>query len=130
MMRDLNEAYEVLSDEQSRKEYDGRRKKDGFEEYEFDSSTTQDAFSDAEQAQRSDWEVAVEYYPDLNSLCAQLRKTSSRLAFAFRTTILETKQFANRVELAQKLEANFLQAYFGRNKEILAFARSLIDDGQ
>src|SRR5436309_11091086 len=82
MMRELNEAYEVLSDEQLRNEYDGRRKKDGFEEYEFDNSTTQDAFSEAEQAQRSDWDVAVEYYPDLNSLYAQLGKTSSRLAFA------------------------------------------------
>jgi len=35
VMRDLNEAYEVLSDARSRKEYDGRRKKDGFEEYEI-----------------------------------------------------------------------------------------------
>src|SRR5436189_112912 len=31
MMRELNEAYEVLSDEQLRNEYDGRRKKDGVE---------------------------------------------------------------------------------------------------
>lgn len=128
-MREINEAYEILSNDASRKQYDSVRRKREFEEYEFENDAAQDDFRDAEQAQRSDWEVAVEYYPDLEEICADLRRVSNNLAFAFRATVLETKHFSQRKELAQQLETNFLQAYFGRNPKILMFARTLIKSG-
>jgi curved DNA-binding protein CbpA len=127
-MRELNEAFEILSDDQARKRYDSIRKKD-FEEYEFDNDTTNDAFGDAEREQRSGWAVAVEYYPDLENICTNLRRTSHRLAFAFRTMILETKQFSHRQEIAQRLDLGFLQSYFGNNPKIIDFARNLIESG-
>jgi DnaJ-class molecular chaperone len=117
-MREINEAFEILSNDQSRKHYDRVRQKKDFEEYEFETEATQDAFRDAEREQRSDWSVAVEYYSDLDTICADLRRTSNRLAFAFRTTMLETKQFSQRREIAQKLESTFLQSYFGDNPKI------------
>jgi curved DNA-binding protein CbpA len=128
-MREINEAYQILEDEESRNRYDSVRKKREFEDYTFDNDATNDAFRDAEQAQRSDWEIAVEYYPDLDGICAELRRTSNKLAFAFRAMLLETRDFTDRQKLAKQLEANFLQAYFGRNPKILEFARALIEGG-
>jgi curved DNA-binding protein CbpA len=128
-MREINEAYQVLSNEQSRKRYDGARPKMEFDDYDFDSDATNDAFRDAEQAQRSDWEIALEYYPDLDAICAELRRTSTKLAFAFRTTLLETRNFTGREELAKQLRASFMETYFGRNPTILEFARTLIQGG-
>jgi hypothetical protein len=92
-------------------------------------NTTEEAFGDAEQEQRSDWEIAVEYYPDLDKICAALKRTSHRLAFAFRATVLESKLFNQRKEIAQKLELTFLQSYFGTNQRIIEFARTLIENG-
>jgi hypothetical protein len=128
-MREINEAYEVLSDSKSREQYDRVRYKKEFDEYEFENDATQDAFRSAEQAQRSDWDVAVEYYPDLNTIYADLKRTSYQLAFAFRETMLETKQFPRAEKVADDLEASFLKVYFGSNPKLLTFARKLIQDG-
>ncbi len=125
-MRELNEAYEVLSNEASRRQYDGSRQKRGFEEYEFENDQTQEAFKDSAYANSSDWAVAVEYFPALATLYSRLRATSARLAFAFQATMLERKQFERSNEVAAELENNFLQTYFGSNPQILAYARQLI----
>jgi curved DNA-binding protein CbpA len=85
-MRDLNEAYAVLSNADSRREYDLKRRKGAFEEYDSDDPAY-DANSD------SDWVVALNYFPDLTTFEAKLKKISFRLAFAFRATLLETKNF-------------------------------------
>jgi TPR repeat protein len=99
------------------------------ENYEPENDTTQEAVQDAEQAQRSDWEVATGYYPDLDAICTDLRRISPNLAIAFRATLLETKQFPRRKELAQRLEDDFLQTYFGRNPKTLDFAHTLMVRG-
>jgi hypothetical protein len=128
-MHEINEAYEVLSDNKAREQYDRARQKKEFDEYESENDATQDAFRSAEQAQRSDWDVAVEYYPDLDTIYADLKRTSFQLAFAFRETMLETKQFPAAKKVADDLEASFLKVYFGSNSKLLAFARNLIADG-
>jgi hypothetical protein len=97
------------------------------EDYEFENDTTQDAFRD--QAQRSDWEVAAAYYPDLDATYAHLRRTSTKLALEFRATLVETKQFSRAKEIGAELQDNFLRTYFGRSQKILGFARTLIASG-
>ena len=86
-----------ISNEASRRDYDAKRRKSAFEEYDNDDDND-------EAATDSDWSVALEYFPDLGTLEARLRATSSRLAFAFRATLLETKNFGQRSEIAEKLE--------------------------
>jgi len=128
-MREINEAHEILADEQKRRQYDHTRKKRDAEDFDFESESTRSTFRDAEQADRTDWDVANEYYPDLETLYSKLKRTSFRLAFAFRTTIMENKRYADRQKLAAELENKFLQSYFGTDPEILAFARQLIEKG-
>jgi curved DNA-binding protein CbpA len=128
-MQEINEAYEVLSDNEAREQYDRSRQKEEFDEYECENDATQDAFRSAEQEQRSDWDVAVEYYSELSAIYADLKRTSYQLAFAFRETMLETKQIPKAKKVANDLEASFLKVYFGSNPRLLTFARELIKDG-
>jgi hypothetical protein len=65
----------------------------------------------------------------LDAIYADLKRISTKLAFAFRATLLDTKQFSSRKKLAQQLEENFLRTYFGRNPQIFQFAQTLIRGG-
>ncbi len=128
-MREINEAYAVLSNEAGRNQYNANRQKHGFEEYEYENGQTDEAFRSSSDSNSSDWATAVEYFPDLSKLHQKLNATSARLAFAFQTTMLEKKQFGQRREIAAELEESFLQTYFGTNAQILDYARELISIG-
>jgi curved DNA-binding protein CbpA len=52
-MREINEAYEVLSNDVKRAKYN-QQNKEKFEDYEFDEDVTQSAFENAERAQEAD----------------------------------------------------------------------------
>jgi curved DNA-binding protein CbpA len=66
-MRELNEAYEVLSDEHRRQRYDSQRRQDSNDDFDFDE-TMRSAFGDAESAQKADWAIALDFYPDLDDI--------------------------------------------------------------
>lgn len=67
--------------------------------------------------------------PDLQNIRDHLAKTADRLAFAFVVIMLESKKFPQRKEIAQTLEVNFLERYFGTDQEIIVFAKALIAIG-
>ena len=122
-MQDLNEAYSVLSDEVKKKEYDQEFFRDELGGFEEDLS--QDL--DGQDIQfENDWNEITEYFPDLNDITNQLAKISSRLVSTFKYHLYETKDFDNRQLIAQLIETNYLQKYFGTNEEILKFAKILI----
>jgi curved DNA-binding protein CbpA len=127
-MRELNEAYEVLSDERRRERYDSQRRQDSNDDFDFDE-TMRSAFGDAERAQNADWTIALEFYPDLDDIYKRLKRTSDKLAFAFRSAMLEAKQFNKRHNIADNMEKQFLQKYFGKGDRIIQFAKELIRGG-
>lgn len=129
-MRKINEAYEILSNPAKRSAYDHARRAASIRDDDLENEFSQSAFNDAEQEQRTHWDLALEYYPDLASIYAGLKMTSIKLAFAFKATILEKKAFAKRRELAALLETEFLQTYFGSNPDIIKLAKELIAGGQ
>jgi curved DNA-binding protein CbpA len=122
-MRHINEAYTILSDANKRVEYDKAYESDP-EYHEYDERD--EDISTDDSALRSDWDVAREYYDDLDKIERELQKVAYRLAFHFREALLETKRFSERAELAQQLERYFLERYFGKNEQVLAFAKALI----
>lgn len=127
IMQAINEAYEILSNEEKRKEYDAAHNEySDKHEYSEDQEDVYSAFEQAAKSYDDRWQVAVEYFPDLPNISAQLAKTSRNLAFTFKTMILESKQFSKRKEIAKYLEQNFLETYFGKSEVILSFARELI----
>ena len=122
---ELNEAYSVLKDEVKRKEYDSLRGKnsqsaDDFINNGFDETPPK---SDPLEEQ---WLFATEYYPDLVEIEQNLRNIAWRLANTFKAYIIEEKAFDKRQQIAEELEKAFLENYFGTNKDILEFAKTLI----
>jgi hypothetical protein len=77
-------------------------------------------------AQRPGWQIATEYYPDLIDLNRRLNRLSEELASEFRAKLLETKQFNERNNLVEQMEGDFLTKNFGRNPDIVQYARGLL----
>ncbi len=127
-MAEINEAYGVLSDPVKRKAYDAEYQQAGGNEGDFEAG---DAAADegVKQIDR-DWETALEYYPDLVTLEAVLAKTSKSLAFTFRLYMISEKTFKNRKQVAEALHNAFLTNYFGEQRAILDFAKTLIGIGR
>jgi curved DNA-binding protein CbpA len=128
-MREINDAYEVLSNEVKRKAYDSERQQNNDNIFDFEDDTIRSAFGDAEAAQDPDWAVAIEYYPDLSEIYRRLKRISDKLAFAYRSTILESKEFKRRLDIAEQMEKQFLARYFGDNPQLIRFAKALIKVG-
>lgn len=126
-MREINAAYEILSDEILRERYDASQGKDPHDT--FDDEVADDISDDPDNGRQQDWKIATEYFPDLESILFDLNRTSRRLGFQFRTTLLETKKFSDRTALARQLEREFLRLYFGKDPIILDFARELVRSG-
>lgn len=124
-MCDLNEAYEILSDSEKRKEYDnirGNETQDAESLFGDKATDAQPEFDPLE----CDWKLAVDYIKDLKDLEERLSKFSWRLAYSFRANILETKSFNLRRRIASEMENEFLRTYFGSDSSIIEFARRLI----
>lgn len=127
-MSDINEAYEVLSNESAKREYDearGTRNQDG-EEYFNDDFGTHETVDPLD----AHWSIAVKYHPNLDIAVQQLARISKKLAYGFKAYMLETKDFDNSDSIARKLELAFLHQYFGSDYDIMEFTEDLISDGR
>ena len=129
-MTELNRAYEILRDPERRANYDAARAKRGassasFEEQEREEST----FADAARELEERWGIAVSVMPELARFRQRLDKTSHQLAFAFITLLLETRRYPQGREIADQIERQFLERYFGTNETIIQYARTLIGLG-
>ncbi len=128
--RELNEAYEVLSNPAKRADYDRQRqaqKNGSTSDYDEDEAGAED-LNDALEMMAADWRFALDYYPDLAQLEANLQRLSSKLGLAFKLVMLSDKQFDKRSQVAKALENKFLETHFGSNKEVQALAKRFILD--
>ena len=127
-MAEINVAYGVLGDAAKRKQYDAARKTN-HSSFDAEDEQRDEAFDSALSELEDRWQVAVRIFPDLTDIRKQLAKTAHRLAFAFVTVMLETKKFQDRHSLANFMENKFLEQHFGTNKQVIAFAKELIQLG-
>jgi curved DNA-binding protein CbpA/cell division septation protein DedD len=127
-MRLINEAAEILLDSDLRSKYDQNRNHEAKSHYKEDEQAYQEAES-SDKFESPQWKMAVEHFPDLEDIVKHLNRTSKVLGCSFKSTVLETKQFSNRYELAVQLEQSFIESYFGKNETLQRFARFLIQNG-
>lgn len=129
-MRELNEAFAVLSDPLKRSQYDERLSGEGNRGYEAEAEFSGAASLDEAIASRDgDWAIACRFYADLVSLHARLRQINLTLASMFKAYMLESQDYLRRHEVAERMESLFLQRYFGSDPTIIAFAKQLISSG-
>lgn len=128
----LDEAYATLGRTQTRAAYDKTHPITHQIEFCKEDADKEAAFSAALEDPEIErkWKTACSVVPDLQALRQDLARISAAQAFAFVTILLETRQFEHRAEIVARMEKNCLRRYFGTNKTILSFARSLIFSGQ
>jgi curved DNA-binding protein CbpA len=123
----INTAYEVLYDENSRKEYDEGRTDHEQSSYNQDVDDEEDLFDDELV---DDWAFAVEYYPELEELRKEIVEISSTLSVVFQSTILGTKKFGAAGAVKAEIVTKFLERYFGTEANIKIFAIQLLKIGR
>lgn len=121
---ELNEAYEVLSDTSKRAKYDNLRQKilNSF----IEDNDSQVNFAEASDELENNWQVALRYEPELGGIVEGLSKLSFKLVFLYKLTIIESKRFDDKKTIAERMENKFLSSYFGKNKQLVNFAKELL----
>jgi len=124
---EINEAYSLLSIASKRQEYDNLRGNTDGKAYSYkEESKSETDFSSEFYALEKDWLVAIKYQPELSGIVDALLIISSKLAFTYKAVMIESQEFSQKENIANKMEQEYLSLYFGTNKEILSFAKTLI----
>lgn len=121
ILADINEAYSVLKDRYERLEYSSSMVKNQKDEV---IEPIQSNMS-AEEVEAA-WNVACNYYEDLEVLYFNLFQVSEQVANNFKLSILNSKDYSNRNKLASKLELDYLRSQFGNDQGLIEFGKELI----
>ncbi len=122
--KEINEAYRVLSDPLLRKKYDEQRAKTK-NEYNPETGNA------AEDKQKNDiledsWKIAARYVENLEGIYNALADISPELGFTFKLELIESKKFDKAKVIASRLEKEYLERYFGANRNVQNFAKWLL----
>jgi curved DNA-binding protein CbpA len=123
---EINEAHFILSDIGKRKIYDASKKEKSFYD-ESNGHTGQN--SSASSASDKEWQLACKYNHELIHLEKELYVVSPKLSFAFRATLIGSKNFSNAEQISKELLVGYLDTYFGPNQEVMGYANKLLIDG-
>jgi curved DNA-binding protein CbpA len=123
-MQEINDAFGVIGDPEKRKKYDAERKAANQED-EFTSNG-----DEPDARLEEDWKVACKYCPEAADCFIHLNKLSRSLAFAFKSYLLDSKQFSASRTIRDKFRAEFLNNYFGTNPTVQEIGEILILSGE
>jgi len=122
IIQEINAAYEILSDDVKRKQYDStlnQSEKTAYTNTDFDLNDYTE-----------DWNIVIQYYPELKDIDAQLSKISTTLSFEFRAKLLDNKRFDSASDIADGIKLSWLTRYFGEDPQLRCRAEKLIEIGR
>ena len=128
-IREINESYEILSNETKKKVYDEKlrnyhiNKSFDYSEEEFEDK---DIFN--KKYIDEDWEIALLVYPELEKKKKKLSKYSQKLSLQFQFYLLETKEFYKFEIITERFINAFLERKFGTSSKIKLFSKILIEN--
>lgn len=126
-MREINEAYRILSDPDLRKIYDTEIRGNEFDAN--DDSDAQDLDQDFGGEVNQAWSIGVEFYPQIDGAYKRLRRVNIMLASSFKLYVVENKVYSKATSLAEQWERLFLERFFGGSELILEVVARLITAG-
>jgi hypothetical protein len=131
IIRELNEAYEVLGDPKMRAEYDRDRAEESEQSGDYSQARERDPGAQESSAQEVEgWEYVKRYYPEVEKSRAVLALASSTLALSFQVAVLKDRNFADSSKLSKMLLDDHLRRYFGPNRDVQLFAFKAIIEGR
>ena len=127
-MREINEAYEILSDAKKRKQHDDARP---------DTQSAGSTFYEEKTRRehilirrpRSRWELETHHRLLPRSWEAPEKSRaplSQDLAFTYKAYMVTERKFESEQNIHRELEANFLKKYFGIHPEIQNYGKNLL----
>jgi curved DNA-binding protein CbpA len=126
---EINQAYDVLSDDKKRKDYDKNLKKIQIDKsFQFDDDELEDKDLFNSKYIDEDWEIALLVYPELENIKEKLLKYSLKLSFQFQFYLLETKEFNKLDYVESRFIDAFLERKFGTSFEIKSLSKFLIEN--
>ena len=126
-IKEINEAYECLSDAQKRKEYDSEFKKENKTGSFNDYNETSDDHDDTQNPYYKDaWSTIIEYFPGAETERKKLAKIQKKLGRRYQDTLI-TKRISKDYKIVSKLlKTEFFLRYFGKNKKIHTIIENLL----
>lgn len=121
-MREINDAYRILSDPIEKAKYDKTLDK---KEYQEEPDIEENIDASLEDA----WKVGLVFFPKLDELYLHLRKTNYALGNTFKLIVIENQAFDKGLEIAEKMEKEFLIKYFSDDENLINFAKLVISKG-
>jgi curved DNA-binding protein CbpA len=124
-MSDINEAYDVLSDVDRRKNYD----EEYFSNHPKNQAEEEPQSPDYEDIPNEDiegWSIAESFFPEIKRYYEELKKFSPLVANTFRSHLLANKDFNNSLEIKNQLESDYFERYYGSDRQIQRYAKSLL----
>ena len=129
-LKNINSAFDVLSDPQKRKQYDEELYRDDSKP-DFDGDDEGFSGEDfGEDVLIEDWSVVVEVYPDAEFVRKSLFSLSPKLSFTFQIVILSSKSAAQSIKIGEVLKTEFLTKYFGKSTKLHLFVERLLLNGK
>jgi len=121
-MKDINEAWSVISDPLTRADYDTQRNSKTADDTLFEEEES--GFSQKELEE--DWKFAKSFYPEIETNESRLKRINWRLAFAYKAFLLESKRYTDANLICSNFENEFLSTYFGKSEKLIDLAKELI----
>ena len=121
---ELQDAYKILSDPKSRKEYDDRTRP--ADSQSFSQSEQQEVHIDPDEI----WKDVESRFPEINRIHAEFSLMSSALANRFMIAVTNGECGDDPVDYAIGLQETFLRKYFGRSKDVQWLAKKLLLKGR
>jgi curved DNA-binding protein CbpA len=117
-LREVNQAYEVLSSPVDREKYDRQRSARHQNSDSGDSNRVEETLHTKDE---SHWRIIEQRHPEIQFKYKQLLKISRPLAEAFRSRIIRERAFTKYDQISSELIDQFSSRYFGTNQTLRQF---------
>ena len=125
-MKEINEAYSILSNPTKRKDYDSKYRSNEKNNFENDNSEDEESFY---KTVKMDWEILTDYYPDIEQERKHLLTITKRLAVNFQINLIGEKNTKNWKKISKNVVNDYFNRYFGKDKKLHRFVEFILIEG-